>query len=77
MYYRPCLLNSRNTSVFWEFERNMDFVHTFLKRNHVIEGSNDKELIKWIDSFDTDKKETTLDFRYEMNKGIQESLREF
>jgi len=64
-------------SVFWKSERNIDFVHTFLKRKHVIEASNDKELIKWIDRFETDKKETALDFWYEMDKGIQESLREF
>jgi len=38
--------------------------------------STDAELVKWIDSFETDKTEASLGFWYEMHKGIQESLRE-
>ena len=70
-------INSRNSSVFWESERNFDFISTFLKRKHTIEGNNEPELLKWIKLFENNKYEAALSFWYEMHKGIQESLREF
>ena len=70
-------INSRNASVYWESERALDFVSTFLKRKQTIEGNKDPELITWIERFEQDKNETGLAFWYEMHKGIQESLREF
>lgn len=70
-------INSRNSSIFWESERNIDFVHTFLKRQHKVEGNNDTELMKWLDYFKRDKHEAALSFWYEVHKGILESLREF
>lgn len=70
-------ISSRNASVSWESERNVDLVHCFLKRKHIVEKCNDEELIKWIDRFETDKAEAALSFWYDMHKGIQESLREF
>ena len=70
-------INSRNASVFWESERNIDLLYTFLKRKHIVEGNNDQDLLRWIEQFDTGKKEAALSFWYEMHKGIQESLREF
>jgi glyceraldehyde-3-phosphate dehydrogenase (ferredoxin) len=70
-------INSRNASMFWETERNLDFVFTFLKRKRYVEGVTDPELMKWIDNFEKDKQEAGLNFWYEMHKGIQESLKEF
>lgn len=70
-------INSRNSSVFWESERNIDFVHSFLNRQHAIEGNNDAELMKWLDYFKKDKHEAALSFWYEMHKGALESLKEF
>ena len=70
-------INSRNSSVFWEPDRNIDIVYTFLKRKHILENSNDTELIKWMNYFEKNKHEAALSFWYEMHKGIQESLREF
>jgi glyceraldehyde-3-phosphate dehydrogenase (ferredoxin) len=70
-------INSRNSSVFWESERNMDFVYTFLKRKQAVEEVNSKELTDWISAFESDKHEAALGFWYEMHKGILESLREF
>ncbi|MFC1671301.1 aldehyde ferredoxin oxidoreductase C-terminal domain-containing protein [Spirochaetota bacterium] len=70
-------INSRNSSIYWESERNIDVVHSFLKRKHVVEGNNDEDLINWIERFDNDKYEAALNFWYEIHKGIQESLREF
>ncbi len=70
-------INSRNACVFWESERNFDFIYLFLKRKHEIDGDNDPLLLKWIDEFNKDKKESALNYWYEIHKGIHESLREF
>jgi glyceraldehyde-3-phosphate dehydrogenase (ferredoxin) len=70
-------INSRNSSVFWESERNFDYVYSFLKRRKEVEGDTDAELAKWIDFFEKDRKEAALSFWYEVHKGIHESLREF
>ncbi len=70
-------MNSRNSSIFWESERNFDFIHTFLKRQQTVEGNNDPELLKWIDLFEKDKREAALGFWYETHKGVHETLREF
>ncbi len=70
-------INSRNSSVFWETERNIDFVYTFLKRKQVVENNTEPELVKWIEFFEKDKHEAALSFWYDIHKGILESLREF
>lgn len=70
-------INSRNSSVFWESERNIDIVYAFLKRKQVVENNTDPELVKWVEYFEKDKAEAALSFWYEIHKGIQESLREF
>ena len=70
-------INSRNSSVFWEPERNVDLVFSFLKRKQVAGGSNDPELAEWVRRFERDKGEAALEFWYEMHKGTHESLREF
>lgn len=70
-------INSRNASVFWESERNLDYVLTFMKRKRDIEKVADPEMDDWIDRFETDKKAAGLDFWYEVHKGIHESLREY
>lgn len=67
-------LNSRNSSVFWESERALDFVAAFLKRKQSVEGSTDPALLMWIDRFAKDKNEAGLSFWYDIHKGIQESL---
>jgi glyceraldehyde-3-phosphate dehydrogenase (ferredoxin) len=72
-----CRINSRNASVFWESERSVDLVYTFLKRKQTLENSNDAELLRWIRLFETGKHEAALSFWYEMHKGIQETLTEF
>ncbi|GAK61178.1 aldehyde ferredoxin oxidoreductase [Candidatus Vecturithrix granuli] len=70
-------INSRNSSIFWESERNIDFIYTFLKRKQVVENNTDAELLQWIAYFEKDRQEAALSFWYEVHKGIQESLREF
>ncbi|HET6486591.1 MAG TPA: aldehyde ferredoxin oxidoreductase C-terminal domain-containing protein [Spirochaetia bacterium] len=70
-------INSRNASVYWESERNVDFLHTYLRRIRDVEGETDPQLVDWLDRFDKDKNEAALDWWFEMRKGIDESLREF
>ena len=69
-------LNSRNCPIFWESERNIDFVHTFLKRKRDVDKDTNPELIEWIEKFDRDKVEGAKEFWYETLKGIDESLLE-
>jgi len=70
-------INSRNASVYWESERNLDFVISFLKRRRDVEGDADPVLQHWIEAFEADKHEAGLAWWYEMRKGIDESLRAF
>jgi len=70
-------INSRNASVFWESERAADFLHAFLLRRREVEGDVSPELSAWLDKFRQDKTEASLEFWYEIHKGIHESLREF
>lgn len=70
-------INSRNSSVFWESERNFDYVYTFLKRKKEIDKVEDPILDKWIKAFEEDKHEAALEFWYEVHKGIQETLKEY
>ncbi|MFO7999103.1 MAG: aldehyde ferredoxin oxidoreductase N-terminal domain-containing protein [Bacteroidales bacterium] len=69
-------IHSRNASIFWESERNMDMVHTFLIKKSD-ENPDDRVLASWVERFGNDKKEAALAFWYEMHKGAQEILREF
>jgi glyceraldehyde-3-phosphate dehydrogenase (ferredoxin) len=70
-------INSRNSSIFWESERTVDLLYSFLVRKHEVEGESSPELLDWIDKFHRDKNEAALEFWYEIHKGIHESLREF
>jgi glyceraldehyde-3-phosphate dehydrogenase (ferredoxin) len=70
-------INSRNSSVFWESERNADFVRTFLQRQYDVENNRRPEVVQWLDAFRRDKHEAALSFWYEIHKGAHESLREF
>ncbi len=70
-------INGRNASLYWETERSVDYVYTFLKRKKEIDMVEDEELNYWINFFEKDKKEAGLQFWYEIHKGIHESLREF
>jgi len=70
-------INGRNSSVFWESDRNIDLIYMFLKRKQTVEGNTDAELVKWIGKFEADKNEAALNFWYEIHKGIHESLKEY
>jgi glyceraldehyde-3-phosphate dehydrogenase (ferredoxin) len=70
-------INARNSSVFWESSRSVDYVYTFLKRKHEVDGNNDPVLLSWLEKFEVDRNAAALDFWYEIHKGVHESLREF
>ena len=70
-------ISSRNSSIFWESERNIDFVHEFMKYTLKHSSNFPEELSFWIERFNADKKQAALDFWYEIHKGAHESLLEF
>ncbi len=70
-------INSRNSSVFWESERNIEFVYLFLKRRFEEDEPENEELKYWVEFFENNRKEAALEFYYEIHKGIHESLTEF
>jgi glyceraldehyde-3-phosphate dehydrogenase (ferredoxin) len=70
-------INSRNASVYWESERNIDFIIAYLKRKRDIENDTNPEIKKWLEKFEANKKEAALEYWYDIHKGIQESLNEF
>ncbi len=70
-------INSRNASVYWESDRDVQFVRTFLARMRDVDGEKDPKLAEWISRFEADPGEAALDWWFEMRKGIDESLREF
>ena len=70
-------INSRNASIFWESERNVDFIYSFLLKKHNEDGVDDPRLIEWLRRFNDNKAKAALDFWYDIHKGIHESLREF
>ncbi|MBI4351002.1 MAG: aldehyde ferredoxin oxidoreductase [Elusimicrobia bacterium] len=67
-------INSRNAAIFWESERDMDFVYTALKRRREVDGDRSPELGQWIGAFETDRKAAALDYWFEIRKGISETL---
>jgi glyceraldehyde-3-phosphate dehydrogenase (ferredoxin) len=70
-------LNSRNSPIFWESDRNIDYLHTFLKRKCEVDNDDRPELLEWLERFEHNRLEAARDFWYEALKGIDESLQEF
>ncbi len=61
---------NNNASVYWESNRNIDFVKSFLERKHYVEECNDPALISWIKAFRDDKIKAAKRFWEEMRRGI-------
>lgn len=70
-------INSRNASVFWESERDIQFVATFLRRRLEVDKDSHPELPVWVEAFTADPKEAALAWWFEVRKGIDETLRDF
>ncbi len=77
IFFTCCKINSRNASTFWESERNIDLLFTFLKRKKEVDKVDDPELENWIIRFNENKSSAALDFWYDIHKGIHETFREF
>lgn len=67
-------INSRNVAVFWESERDIDFVFSALKRRQDVDGDKAPELERWLRAFEADKAAAALDYWFEIRKGISETL---
>ena len=70
-------LHSNNSPIFWESARDIDYLHSFLKRKKEVDGEEHPELAAWLARFEQDRMEAARDFWYDTLKGIDESLREF
>lgn len=68
---------SRDASVFWESDRNVDIVFAFLKKKKEVDKAADAALDRWIELFCKDKNSAAYEFWYEIHKGSHEILREF
>ncbi len=69
-------IHSRNASIFWEAERNADYVQTFIEKR-LRQGDTSEVTKLWSNKFKNNKKEAALEFWYEIHKGAHEVLREF
>jgi len=69
-------INSGNSPIFWESERNIDFLHTFLKRKKETGREPDPRLAEWLAKFERDKIEAAREFWYQTLMGIDESLQD-
>ncbi len=67
-------INSRNSSIFWESERNIDLIHTFINKKFQ-EKCETLELNYWYERFSINKHEAAFEFWYEIHKGIHESFK--
>lgn len=70
-------INSRNASVFWESERNIELIYSFIRRKKEVLGAEGDMLSYWLDYYEKDKKAAAIDYWYEIHKGVHESLMEF
>lgn len=70
-------ITSRNASVWWESERCIDLIHTYLRKKKDTEGVSDGELDYWLRFFDRNKQDAAYEYWYEMHKGSHQVLREY
>lgn len=69
-------INTRNSSQFWESERNFDLIDTFLIKKKS-EGNQSESLDKWVTKFKNNKHDAAFDFWYDIHKGVNETLGEY
>ncbi|HSW68456.1 MAG TPA: aldehyde ferredoxin oxidoreductase C-terminal domain-containing protein, partial [Bacteroidales bacterium] len=70
-------ITSRNASVFWEPERSIDMIHTFLKKKKEVDLLQDETLDHWLGLFENNKHAAAFEFWYEIHKGVHEKLSEY
>jgi glyceraldehyde-3-phosphate dehydrogenase (ferredoxin) len=67
-------IGSRNSTVFWESRRNVDFTASALQRMREAGGCRDPQLDAWIERFRREPDQAAIDFWFEIRKGIDEYL---
>ena len=65
-------INNQGNPIFWESQKNIDMIHTFLKNKKSIKYS--KELKYWTNLFNDNSKKAAKKFWEEIYKGVQESF---
>ena len=68
------LIHSQSAAAFWESERNVDYVHAALLRQHEVGGHGGEDIEGWLDAFARDKHAAAFDYWCEIQKGIQEAF---
>lgn len=68
------LIQSRSAATFWESERNVDYVHAALVRQHEVGGHGGEDIEGWLDAFGRNKNEAAFDYWCEIQKGVQEAF---
>jgi glyceraldehyde-3-phosphate dehydrogenase (ferredoxin) len=69
------LINLDNKSVFWESERVIDIVFTYLKKM-LNENPNDNNLKEWVARFGKDKWSAARAYWEDIRRGINDALRD-
>jgi len=68
------LIDEDNESVFWESERVIDIIKTYLEKMYA-ENPDDNELKQWVDRFNSNKVEAAREFWNSILEGVNEELR--
>jgi glyceraldehyde-3-phosphate dehydrogenase (ferredoxin) len=69
-------IQCRNASNYWESQRCVDYVHTFLRRKRDVEQENRPELNEWITRFESNQHDAAISYWYDIHRGVTEALRE-
>jgi len=65
-------ITDQGKPVFWETQKNIDIIHTFLKKKESIKYFD--ELKYWVKAFDKDSQKAARKFWNEIYKGVQETF---
>ena len=65
-------INDQGKPVYWETQKNIDIIHSFLKKKESIKYFD--ELQYWVELFDKDEKKAAKKFWDEINEGVQEAF---
>ena len=65
-------IESRNASNYWESQRCVDYIHTFLQRKRDVEHENRPELLEWLTRFESNKHDAAISFWYDIHRGVME-----
>ncbi|OFZ51274.1 MAG: aldehyde ferredoxin oxidoreductase [Bdellovibrionales bacterium RIFOXYB1_FULL_37_110] len=70
-------INGRNSSSLWESQLNINFIIAYLKRQKEVEKVSSVDLDNWIKKFNDNPKEASIEYWFEIRKGIHEVLVEY